>query len=117
MPPTVLQLFKEHTGWKAATTVDSDLLVTEPGLLYPTSVGFNGSLIFLLNNGLEVEIPNDELQHPVRGIDVNGTRILQENITEVNIYSQPAPLAMSVLGKAFLSQVSLESTASRAEGY
>ncbi|MCJ1246763.1 hypothetical protein MMC30_003972 [Trapelia coarctata] len=107
LPPTVLQLFKENTGWKDATTVDSDLLVAEPGLLYPRSVGFNGSLIFLLNNGLEVEIPNEELQHPVRGINENGTRILQDNITEVNIYSQPAPLDMSVLGKVFLSQVYL----------
>ena len=98
-------MFQQNTGWTNHTNIGPDLLVTEPGLFYPSSVGFDGSLIISLNNGFEVEIPNEELQHPVRGLDRNGTRILQNNVTEVNIYSKPAPLDAAVLGKVFLSQV------------
>lgn len=59
--------------------------------------------MILLNNDLEVEIPNYELQHPLSGIAANGTRISNQNITEVNIYHEPAPLQAAVLGKVFLS--------------
>lgn len=89
-------------------TGDPELYVTEPGLLYPSSTGFNGSLLISLNNDLEVEIPNAELQHPLRGIAANGTRVLNDNnITEVNVYFNSAPLQAAVLGKVFLSQVKL----------
>jgi hypothetical protein len=81
-----------------------EIQVIEPGLFYPADVGFNGSLIFSLNNGLEVEIPNWELQHPLKGIDPSGAIVTQSNITEVNIFSQSAPLNTAVLGKVFLSQ-------------
>jgi hypothetical protein len=77
----------------------------EPGLYYPQTKGFNGSLIITLSNGFEVEIPNNELSNPLRGINTNGARVLQPNITEVNIFSQNAPLNTAVLGKVFLSQV------------
>lgn len=80
----------------------------EPGLLYPSTTGFNGSLLITLNNGFEVEIPNDELQHPLRGIAPNGTRVLGDrNTTEVNIYWTAAPLQAAVLAKVFLSQVGI----------
>src|SRR4051812_24904741 len=102
LPTFALDLFKQHTEWKSETTGDPELLVTEPGLLYPSSTGFNGSLLVLLNNDLEVEIPNDELQHPLRGIAANGTRVLNDNITEVNVYRDSAPLQAAVLGKVFL---------------
>lgn len=100
-----LGLFQQKTAWSAQTTHDPNIFVTEPGLLYPSSVGFNGSLLFQLNNGFEVEIPNEELQHPVRGLNQNGARVLQNNVTEMNIYAQAAPLDSAVLGKAFLSKV------------
>lgn len=103
------QLFQRNTGWTNSTTNrDADLLVPEPGLLYPTTTGFNASLLITLNNGFEVEIPNHELQHPLRGIAPNGSRVLGDrNITEVNIYHRPAPLEAAVLGKVFLTRVYL----------
>jgi hypothetical protein len=108
VPQTLLQSFQEATGWSADTAadVDSDLYIVEPGLYYPQMKGFNGSLIFTLNNGFVVEISNEELANPLRGIDPNGARRLQPNITEVNIFSQGDPLNTAVLGKVFLSQVS-----------
>jgi len=68
--------------------------------------GFNASLIIQLSNGFEVEIPNYELSNPLRGIDVNGARMLNPNITQVNIFSEKAPLDTATLPKIFLSQVS-----------
>lgn len=59
-----------------------------------------------LSNGFEVGVPNHELRHPLRGIAENGSRVLSDNITEVNIYNTRAPLHTAVLGKVFLSQVS-----------
>jgi hypothetical protein len=59
-----------------------------------------------------VEIPNSELQHPLRGLDEGGDYALQSNVTEVNIYSEP--LKAWVLGKVFLSQVRDAQTASHA---
>ncbi|ERF72359.1 hypothetical protein EPUS_06115 [Endocarpon pusillum Z07020] len=108
LPTFALDLFKQHTQWTSDTTEDPELLVPEPGLLYPSSTGFNGSLLISLNNDFEVEIPNAELQHPLRGIAANGTRVLNNNITEANVYFNSAPLQAAVLGKVFLSQVTLE---------
>ncbi|KAF7510332.1 hypothetical protein GJ744_006828 [Endocarpon pusillum] len=107
LPTFAFDLFKQHTQWTSDTTGDPELLVTEPGLFYPSSTGFNGSLLISLNNDFEVEIPNAELQHPLRGIAANGTRVLNNNITEANVYFNSAPLQAVVLGKAFLSQVYL----------
>lgn len=52
-----------------------------------------------------VDIPNHELQHPLRGIDPSGNPALQPDITELNIYGDP--LEAWVLSKAFLSRVSI----------
>lgn len=76
----------------------------EPGLYYNTS--FNGSLIFTLADGLEVEIPAYEMAGPLRGIDSSGQRVLQNNVTSVNIFNQNAPENTASLGKVFLSQES-----------
>ena len=72
--------------------------------MYPSKAGFNGSLRYVLEKDFTVEIPNFELQHPLRGLDGNGSRVLQPDITEVNIYGEP--LGAWVLGKVFLSRVS-----------
>jgi len=87
--------------------VSPDLYVVEPGLYYNST--FNGSLIFTLDGGLEVEIPSYELAWPLRGIDRNGQRIPQNNVTVVNIFNANAPQGTASLGKVFLSQVSLRS--------
>lgn len=102
-------MFEEVTDWASNTTADPNLYIVEPGLYYPQMVGFNGSLIFTLDDGFdgyEVEIPNDELSNLLRGINTNGARVLQSSITEVNNFYQDAPLSTAVLGKVFLSQVS-----------
>jgi len=78
----------------------------EPGLYYPQANGFNGSLVFTLNNALKVEVPNEELRNPLRGIDTDGARALDMNISEIKIFYQQAPLNTAVLRKIFLSQVS-----------
>jgi hypothetical protein len=81
------------------------LYIVEPGLNYNST--FNGSLIFTLDNGLEVEIPSYEMAGPLRGINPNGQRVLQNNVTTVNIFFENAPENTASLGKVFLSQGSL----------
>jgi len=111
LPTNVHELFQESSGWSAQTVSDPSILVLEPGLIYPnypnSTGGFNGSLIVTLNNGFQVEIPNYELQHPLRGLAANGSRVLNPNITEVQIFADPLPLGTAVLGKVYLSQVGL----------
>jgi hypothetical protein len=99
-----LSQFKQLTGWSKILYDSDALYVPEPGLMYPSTTGFNGSLKFFLNNGLTVEIPNSELQQPLRGLDRNGGYAVQSNVTQVKIYSEP--LDAWVLGKVFLSRVS-----------
>jgi len=109
LPQTLLQYFQDVTGWSANTTADPNINIIEPGLFYPQAQGFNGSLIFTIvdrdGGSIEVEIPNNELSNPLRGINKNGARVLQPNITEVGIFFQNALLDSAVLGKIFLSQV------------
>jgi hypothetical protein len=106
MPGVGLESFQRATSWSALTKYDADeLFVAEPGLMYPSKTGFNGSLRYVLENGFTVEIPNSELQHPLRGLDGNGSHLLEPNVTEVNIYGEP--LGAWVLGKVFLSRVRL----------
>jgi hypothetical protein len=106
LPQTNLQAFQVATGWSSNTKADPDLLVVEPGLYYELANTFNGSLVFTLSDGHVVVVPNEELTNPLRGIDTNGERVLNTNISEVNIFHQVAPLNTAVLGKVFLSQVS-----------
>jgi hypothetical protein len=92
----------------AQAASDPSILVLEPGLSYsnpPNSTGFNASLIITLNNGFQVEIPNYEFQHPLRGLAADGSRVLNPNIMEVQVFANPLPLLTADLGKVFLSQV------------
>jgi hypothetical protein len=104
-PQTTLQSFQEHTGWSSDTKADPNPLDVEPGLSSPPSNGFNGSLVFTFEGGFEVEVPNEELVHPLWGINTSGARVLDTNITEINIFHQEV-LETASMGKAFLSQVS-----------
>ena len=101
-PTNTFSKFQEATNWSNHTSVPDDLLVVEPGLYY--NLSFNGSLIFTLSDGLEIDIPNEELAGPVRGINQSGNRVLQNNITVVNILENVVDDTAS-LGKVFLSQV------------
>ena len=105
LPQTALQAFQVHTGWSPNTKADSNLLIVEPGLYYEPANSFNGSLVFTLNDGREVVVPNEEMTNPLRGIDTNGARVLDTNISVVSIFHLEAPLSTAVLGKIFLSQV------------
>jgi hypothetical protein len=87
-----------------SSLVPPDLYIVEPRLNYNTS--FNGSLVFTIRGGLEVEIPSHELAGPMRGIDKRGKRVIQENITTVNIFNENSPDNTASLGKVFLSQES-----------
>jgi hypothetical protein len=103
----VLDQFQLVTGWHNDPSLVSDqLYIVEPGLctVYHNS-SFNGTLIFSLGNGPVVEIPTKELAGPVRGIDPSGKRVLQPNITNINIFDKSAPEGTAVLGKVFLSRV------------
>ena len=99
-----LSQFKQLTGWSKTIYNSDALYVPEPGLMYPSITGFNGSLKFFLDNGLTVIIPNSELQQPLRGLDKNGSYAVQSNVTQVKVYGEP--LDAWVLGKVFLSRVS-----------
>ncbi|KAK3689333.1 hypothetical protein B0T22DRAFT_375669 [Podospora appendiculata] len=116
LPKSDLERFKDfytkYTNSTAATLNPSDykgtLLNLEPGIVYPKSSGaFNASLRFTINNELTVDIPHYEFERPLRGLDENGTVVLVERYTELQIYGSPAPEDAPVLGKAFLSQLYL----------
>lgn len=98
----MLEQFQLATNWSNHTSVAEDLYVVEPGLYYDSD--FNGTLKFSLQGGLDVEIPNKEMAWPVRGLDATGKKVLQDNITVVNILHKIAPKDMATLGKVFLSQ-------------
>lgn len=94
--------FQDLTGWDNGTSISDDLYVIEPGLYY--DLPFNGSLKFSLVGGLKVEVPNSELSWPVRGLDPMGKKVVQNNITVVNVFNTKAPEGTATLGKVFLSQ-------------
>ncbi|KAK6503974.1 hypothetical protein TWF506_002191 [Arthrobotrys conoides] len=87
-----------------------NLQVNEPGWRYKAGNPGAFSLDIVLN-GLDedfrIVIPNEELAHPLRGIDNNGTWAVDRNYTELNIFQESAVRNTIVLGKAFLSQVYL----------
>jgi hypothetical protein len=104
-PENVLDFFQQNTGWQNdPSLVSNQLYIVEPGLTYNSS--FNGTLRFTLKNGPVVEIPTGELAQPLRGIDQTGKRVLQNNVTVVNIFNDSAPEGTAVLGGVFLSQAS-----------
>ena len=105
-PSNVVQQFQTSIGLSNdSSLVSPQLYIVEPGIYYNTS--FDASLVFTLAGGLEVVIPSHELLGPLRGIDQNGMRVLQSNVTMVNIFSGSVPLDTATLGKVFLSQASL----------
>ena len=83
LPSNVLELFQSSMNWHDDISVPSSLYLVERGLYYNTS--FNGTLKFSLKDGPVIEIPNEELAQPLRGIDPNGLRVLESNITAMNI--------------------------------
>jgi hypothetical protein len=106
LPGPVLERFTDNTGWKNDSSLVSDqLLVVEPGINYGLNQSLNGTLTFTLDGGLTVEIPSYELGGPLRGINQDGKRVLQRNVTTVNIFGDPAFGGTATLGKIFLSQV------------
>jgi hypothetical protein len=104
LPENILGQFKTATNWSSETSVAQGIYVVEEGLYY---VNFQGSLTFSLQGGLEVVIPTEELAWPVRGLDSIGKKVLQNNITVVNIFSDSAPEDTASLGKVLLSQARL----------
>jgi hypothetical protein len=102
LPSNVLTSFQTSTDWRDDISVPSSLFLLERGLLYNTS--FNGTLKFSLKDGPVIEIPTEELAQPLRGLDPNGMKVLDSNITSVNIFYEEAPEGTAVLSKAFLSQ-------------
>ena len=101
----MLSQFQSATNWSSDTSISDDIKVIEAGLYYNASLNLSPTLIFSLNGGLEVEIPADDLVGPVRGLNKSGARVLQNNITVVNIFNESAPEGTATLGKSFLSQV------------
>jgi hypothetical protein len=111
-PSNVVQQFQTSIGLSNdSSLVSPQLYIVEPGIYYNTS--FDASLVFTLAGGLEVVIPSHELLGPLRGIDQNGMRVLQSNVTMVNIFSGSVPLDTATLGKVFLSQASLSQSSLR----
>ncbi|CAG8681214.1 10840_t:CDS:2, partial [Acaulospora colombiana] len=107
-PERTLRAFAQETEFANGTLPDpSEFYIVEPGITYPSDIGFNGSLKFTLDNDFVVEIPNEELVHPLRGIARDGTKTLMTNTTEINVFRDVALLDTAVLGKAFLSRVYL----------
>ena len=68
---------------------------------------FNGSLKFTLGNASEinpdstfqVEIPNEELMRPLRGIARNGTRLQNDSVLELGVYRDEVLFDSAVLGE------------------
>jgi hypothetical protein len=84
------------------------LVNLEPGLVYPKeAVPFNGSMRITIGDDLTVEIPFYELWRPLRGLDKTGDVVLDNDFNELQVYGSAAAGDAGVLGKAFLSQVSM----------
>ncbi|KAK0624929.1 hypothetical protein B0T17DRAFT_462990, partial [Bombardia bombarda] len=116
MPEPILDqvqaFFKQHTSHLEDPVLpaaySNKILNLEPGIVYPSSAGqFNATLRFTINNGLTVDIPSYEFQRPLRGLDANGSVVLDPDYNELQIYGSPAPEDGPVVGKAFLSQLYL----------
>jgi hypothetical protein len=100
------QTTKTNSSVFVDTSTYSPLINLEPGLVYPSSIGgFNASLVFTLDGGLTVEIPQYELERPLRLLDKDGSRVLQPMYNEIQVFKDAAPEDGPVLGKVFLSQV------------
>ena len=75
--------------------------------MFPTTANLlNASLEVKLQDGLTVHIPAHELVLPLRGIGRDGTLVLDDSLSELQIAEKPAPDDGLVLGRSFLSQVS-----------
>ncbi|KAK6541238.1 hypothetical protein TWF694_008605 [Orbilia ellipsospora] len=86
------------------------LQVNEPGWRYKVGSpgAFSLDVVLKGNDGdFQVSIPSEELEHPLRGINLNGTFAVDQNYTELNIFQGSAIRNTIVLGKAFLSRVYL----------
>ncbi|KAJ6262750.1 hypothetical protein Dda_1307 [Drechslerella dactyloides] len=95
---------------KVASDWLPDLQINEPGLRYSAGSPPPFSLSIVLNGNdedLSIVIPKEELEHPLRGINPNGTYAVNNNYTELNVFQDPAVRNTIVFGKAFLSQVYL----------
>ncbi|PVF92310.1 hypothetical protein CPB86DRAFT_791292, partial [Serendipita vermifera] len=92
-PERTLNAFAQATNFVNSSLPDpSQFYIVEPGLTYPASPAFNGSLKFELDHDLVVEIPTEELAHPLRGISPTGERVTMSNTTELNIFREVALL-------------------------
>ncbi|KAK6332767.1 hypothetical protein TWF696_002789 [Orbilia brochopaga] len=111
--PTARLLSLDSLGLKSGKVASDwlpNLQVNEPGLRYTAGSPPPFSLNIVLNGNdedLSIVIPNEELEHPLRGINDNGTYVVSNNYTELNVFQDPAVRNTIVFGKAFLSQVYL----------
>ncbi|KAK4207982.1 hypothetical protein QBC37DRAFT_454159, partial [Rhypophila decipiens] len=83
------------------------ILIAEPGLIYETSRSLNASLDIKFENGFSVNIPSDEFEKPLRGLDINGSPTVNHTLREIQVLQSPADGNTIVLGRAFLSQAYL----------
>jgi hypothetical protein len=103
---TFIQATKTNTSVFVDPSAYSPLFNLEPGLVYPSSIGgFNASFLFTLDSGLTIEIPQHELERPLRVLDTDGSRVLEPAYNELQIFGTAAPEDGPVVGKGFLSQV------------
>ncbi|EWC45269.1 hypothetical protein DRE_05996 [Drechslerella stenobrocha 248] len=87
-----------------------DLQINEPGWRYKVGGPPAFSLNIVLKGNdedFQIAIPNEQLQHPLRGIDKDGQYAVDANYTELNVFQGSAVRNTIVFGKAFLSQVYL----------
>ncbi|TPX15876.1 uncharacterized protein E0L32_000210 [Thyridium curvatum] len=86
------------------------LWVNEPGLTFPNNKSsmVDASLVVTLDKNFTVEIPAYEFVRPLKGLAANGTSVVDNSFSEVQVYyDSNEPLNAAVLGKVFLSQVYL----------
>ncbi|KAM7195741.1 hypothetical protein V8F20_007311 [Naviculisporaceae sp. PSN 640] len=90
-------------------TKKSEFLVLEPGLSFQTSLfpDFNMSLFITIRNGPVIEIPSHEMKRPLKGLAGDGSPVVDQNHTEILMFSQPNVGNASSFGRSFLSQVYL----------
>lgn len=104
-PGRLLSLESEGLdGWISSDDLPN-LKVNEPGWVFPAGKVEKFSLDISLGNGFQISIPTEEIQHPLRGINPNGTWETMRNYTELNIFQEAAVRNTMVFGKAFLSRV------------
>lgn len=80
----------------------------EEGLVFSSAIPFTMTMDITIEDKFTVTIPSHELVGPLRGLNREGKFAVAQEYTEIGIFRSDPLEDSAVLGKIFLSQVSLQ---------